>query len=46
MRIRLLADCEANKVLAKIVVAMLNKANKASLIDLQKTSINKGFYSR
>ena len=46
MRIRLSADCEVNKVLAKIIAAMLNKANKVSLMSLQKTSINKDFYSR
>ena len=32
MRIRLLANCEVDRVLAKIIAAMLNKANKISLI--------------
>ena len=32
MRIRLLANCEANKMLAEIIVAMLNKANKVNLM--------------
>ena len=46
MRIRSLANCEANKVLAGIIAAVLDEANKASLMNLQKTSINEDFYSR
>ena len=32
MRIRLLINCRANKVLAKIIVVILDKVDKASLI--------------
>ena len=32
MRIRLLANYEVDKMLAEIITAMLNKANKVSLI--------------
>ena len=46
MRIRSLADCEANRVLAEIIAAMLDEANEVSLMSLRKASMNKGFCSR
>ena len=43
---RLLASCEADEVLAKIIVAVLDKADKVSLMSLQKASITEDFCSR